>query len=61
MMKSAQLAHGEYDKYIATNLKKQGDLHWTSPLPFSRVSDFQFNQMEHKQFCRFSLRIRAEF
>jgi len=21
MMKSAQLAHGEYDKYIATNLK----------------------------------------
>jgi hypothetical protein len=60
MMMSAQLAHGEYDKYIFTDLKHNrtctGHRHWL----FSRCSGFQFNPMEHMQFCHFSLNVRAE-
>ena len=36
MMKSTQLAHGEYDKYIVTYLKHKKNLHWTSPLAAMR-------------------------
>jgi len=60
MMMSAQLAHGEYDKYIVTNLKQKrtctGYRHWL----FSRGSGIQFNPMEHMQFCHFILSITAE-
>ena len=61
MMKSAQLAHGEYDKYIATNLKHKrtctGHHNWL----FSRSSGLHNNAMEHMQFCHLCLSIRVEF
>ena len=60
MMKSAQLAHGEYEKYIDTNLKHKRTCTGHRHCLFSRGSGFHFSSMEHKLFCYFSLRVRAE-
>ena len=64
MMKLAQLAHGEHNKYIFTNLKYKttctGHCHWLFFF-FWRNSGFHFIPMVHLQFFHFSIRKRAEF
>jgi len=61
MMKSTQLAHGEYDKYIVTFLKHKKLALDIATGCYERGSVFHFISIEDLQLVHCTFRIRAEF